>query len=107
MIPIDYTITNFFLILFVCFLKITKIIFLVRAQLLLSGKPVSQYSSFSLIFSPLCSVINREQHEKYLYNQSSHYGKYRMFVIKVHASFINLKWVCRLIMIYQYVLFHF
>jgi len=30
------------------------------------------------IFSPLCSVINREQHEKHLCNQTSHYGKYGM-----------------------------
>ena len=41
--------------------------------------PISQYASYSLIFSPLHSIINREQHKKYLYNQSSHSGKYGMF----------------------------
>jgi len=34
---------------------------------LVSGKPVSQYASYSLIFSPLRSIINREQYKKYLF----------------------------------------
>jgi len=46
---------------------------------LLSGKTFSQYALYSLIFSPLLgSVIKGEQHEKYLYDLSSHYRKYRM-----------------------------
>ena len=47
------------------FLKDYHNYFLVRAQLLINGKPVSQYVSCSLIFNPLRSVINGEQHEKY------------------------------------------
>jgi len=59
---------------------------------LISGKPVSQYALYSLIFSPLCSVKNREQHEKYPYNQSSHNRKYmECLIIKVRASFIDFK----------------
>ena len=76
MIPIDCKITNFSLYLFFCFLKDYHNYFFARTQLIISGKPVSQYTSYSLIFS---SVINGEQHEKYLYNQFSHYGKYGMF----------------------------
>ena len=88
MIPNDWKITNFSFYLFVCFLKITIIISW-RAQLLISGKPISQYASYSLIFSPLRSVIyiNGEQHDKHLYNQSSNYS----LIVKAHASFINLK----------------
>ena len=79
MIPIDCKITNFSLYLFAYFLKDYHNYFLARAQLLISGKSNSQYALNSLIFSPLHSVINGEQHEKYRYNQSSHYGKYGMF----------------------------
>ena len=76
MIPIDCKITIFSLYLFVAYHDY----FLARTQLLLiSGKPISQYALYSLIFSSLRSIINGEQHEKYLYNQSSHYGKYEMF----------------------------
>ena len=75
MIPIDYKITNFLIL----FCLLFKRLFLGAHLILISGKPVSQYASYSLIFSPLHSVINREQHEKYLYNQSSHSGKYGMF----------------------------
>ena len=59
---------------------------------LISGKPISQYALYSLIFSPLRSVINREQHEKHPYNQSSHKRKYtECSIVKVRASFINFK----------------
>ena len=51
-----------------------------HAQLLIGGKSVSQqYTSYSLIFSPLHSIINKEQHKKLLCNQASYYGKYGMF----------------------------
>ena len=40
---------------------------------------ISQYASYSLIFSPLYRVTNGEQHKKHLYSQSSHTGKYGMF----------------------------
>jgi len=54
-------------------------LFLGTRPITYSGKSaVSQYASYSLIFSPLRSVINRGQHEKHLYNQSSHYWKYGM-----------------------------
>jgi len=59
---------------------------------LISGKPVSQYALYSLIFSPLHSVINREQYEKYPYNQSSHNRKYtECSIVKARASFIDFK----------------
>jgi len=60
--------------------------------ILISGKPDSQYALYSLIFSPLRSVINREQHEKYSNNQSSHNRKYmECSIVKARASFINFK----------------
>ena len=40
---------------------------------------VNQYALYSPIFSQLHSIINGEQHEKYLYNKFSHYGKYKNF----------------------------
>jgi len=52
--------------------------FLVHAQLLVR-KSDSQHASYLLIFNPLNSVIDREQHEKHLYKQSSHYRKREMF----------------------------
>jgi len=69
MIPIDYKITNS---LFGDYHNY----FSVHAQLLISGKSISQYASYSLIFSPLHSIANEEQHKNHLYNQSSHYRKY-------------------------------
>ena len=35
-------------------------------QMLITGKSVSQYASYSLIFNPSHSIINGEQHEKHL-----------------------------------------
>jgi len=64
MIPIEYKITNFSLYLLVCFLKDYHNYFFAHAQLIISRKPVSYYASYSLIFSPLRSVINGEQHKK-------------------------------------------
>ena len=56
--------------------------------MLISGKSISQYTSYSLIFNPLHSTINRKQHEKHLYNQSSHYRKYEIFDDKdAHPSY--------------------
>jgi len=42
------------------------------SYVLISGN-ISQHTSYSLIFSPLHRIINGEQNEKHLYNQSSHY----------------------------------
>ena len=53
--------------------------FLARAQILISGKPVSKFVLYSLIFNPIHSVINGEQHERHPYNQFSYYRKYEMF----------------------------
>ena len=52
---------------------------MVPTELLISGKLFSQYASYSLIFSPSQSIISEGQHKKHLYNQASHYRKYRMF----------------------------
>ena len=50
-------------------------------------KFVSQYTSYLPIFIPFHSVINRKQHEKYLYNQSSQYGKKPEYLLaKAHAQ---------------------
>jgi len=47
---------------------------------------------YSLIFRLLRSVINREQHKKYPYNQSSHNRKYmERLIAKACTSFINFK----------------
>ena len=43
-----------------------------------------------MMFGPLRSIINGEQHEKYFYNQYSHYRKYGIIFIAC-TSFINLK----------------
>jgi len=52
-LPIDCKITNFSLGFFVYFLKDCHTYFLAHTQLLISGKPVSQYALYSLIFSAL------------------------------------------------------
>ena len=49
---------------------------------LISGKPVSQYALYSLIFSPLRSIINREQHEKYPYN----IFREQYFLVELHSN---------------------
>ena len=73
------------------FLRDHNIYFLAHAQLIISEKSVSQYTSYSLILSPLHSIINREQHEKHLYNKSSHYEKMEWSIIKVRTSDIDVK----------------
>ena len=91
-IPIDCKIANFSLYLFASFLKDYHNYSWRAPSYLISGKRNSQYALYSLIFSPLRSVINREQHEKYPYNQSSHNRKYtECSIVKAHASFINFK----------------
>ena len=91
---------------YTCVFKVHHNYFLACAQLLFSGKSVSQYASYSLYFSPLNNILNGEQHEKYLYNQSSHYGNTECFMFKVHTTFINLK-VGVLLDLYYYALFTF
>ena len=59
MTPVDCKISNFSLYLFVYLNNY----FLACAQLLISGKPISQYVSYSLIFTPSRSIINGEQYE--------------------------------------------
>ena len=55
---------------------------------LISGKPISQYALYSLIFSPSRSIINRKQHEKYPYNQSSHNTKYtECSIVEAHLIY--------------------
>jgi len=78
MIPIDCKITNFLILVCLLFLRDHHNYFLACAQSIISGKSVSQYASYSLIFSPLHSIMSREWHEKHLYNQFGHYRKYRM-----------------------------
>jgi len=42
---------------------------------LITGKLISQYTSYAAMFCLLHSSISIEQHEKHLCNPSSHYGK--------------------------------
>ena len=51
-------------------------------QRLITGKPISQYASYSAMFCPLHSNIGKEQHEQHLCNPSSHYGKYGDILMK-------------------------
>jgi len=69
MIPIEFKIANFSLNLFVCFLK--DYYLGAHQTIIISKKSVSQYALYSLNFSPSHSIINREQHEKYLFIQPS------------------------------------
>ena len=78
MIPIYYKITNFSVCLLFLRERDHQNYLLTCTQLIISRKFVSQYILYSFIFSPLHNIINREKHEKHLYSQSSHYGKYRM-----------------------------
>ena len=64
------------------------------AQLLNSGKLIGLYTSYSLIFNPLHSIINREQHGKHLYKQSSHYRKYiRNVQLSKHVPPLSIRCV--------------
>ena len=102
MIPIDCKITNFSAHLFLCFfLKITIIISWCT-QLIISAEPVSQCTSYLLIFSPIT------QHYKWrknsttkistIYNQSNPYENMESSIVKACASFIYFKvthhWSC-------------
>ena len=72
-IPIDCEITNFSLHLFVCFFEITIInSWHIPNKLLLENLLASTLRSFSAYYAV------REQREKHLCNQTSHYGKYGM-----------------------------
>ena len=79
MIPIDSKLLIFTYTFLLDFGKDSHNYFLAHTQALISEKPVTQYTSYSLIFNPLRCIINGKQHERYPYNQSSHYGKYGMF----------------------------
>ena len=61
-----------------------------------------QYAMYSPIFNQLHSVIKGEQHEKHLYNQSSHKGNMKSLISKTCALIIDLKWVCHTIAVYCY-----
>ena len=58
------------------------------SYVLISGN-ISQHTSYSLIFSPLHRIINGEQHEKYLYNQSSHCKNTEFEIVK-HAPQLSI-----------------
>ena len=59
-----------------------------------------------MLHIPLFLHSIEEQHEKHLYNQSSHYGKSGMFDHQsAHPSYQSKYWVCRSIMLYHYALF--
>ena len=63
--------------------------FLACTQLIISGKSVSQYASYSLIFSPLLSIINGEQHESIsIINPAI---TQNILIVKMYALVINIK----------------
>ena len=62
----------------ICLLLLQVVVLLHLIITVISGKSFSQYTLYSLIFSPLDNIINKGQCEKYLYNQPSHHGKYGM-----------------------------
>jgi len=64
--------------------------FLVR-QLLISRKSVSQWASYSPIFNPLCRVISKEQHEKYLYNNPAIMENMECLIVITCTPANNLK----------------
>ena len=43
---------------------------------LIIGAPISQYAFYLAMFCLLQYTVSKKQHEKYLCNPSSHYGKY-------------------------------
>jgi len=56
---------------------------------LIIGKPVSQYASYSAMFCPLHSNLDKEQHDKYLCNPTSHYSNYGEYTRETHAPYLN------------------
>ena len=48
-----------------------------------------EYTSFAAMICPLHNSISKEQCEKHLCNPSSHNGKYRRFIHKVHAPYLD------------------
>ena len=58
---------------------------------ILVGKPISQYVSYSLIFSPLYNILNGEQHEKYLCINPTIMENTECLIVKTRTSFINSK----------------
>jgi len=73
-----------------------------------SGNPDSQYALYSLIFSPLCSVINREQTKSILtINPAITENIQNVRSLKRTPHLSILKWACLLIMVYHCALFHF
>jgi len=58
-------------------------------QRLIIGKPISQYTSYSAMFCPLCSNISKEQHEKYFCNPYSHYRKHGEYTCETHAPYLD------------------
>jgi len=59
-------------------------------QGLIIGTPISQYASYSVMFCPFHSNISKEQHEKYLCNPSSHYGKYGDYAREMCAPYLDM-----------------
>ena len=49
---------------------------------------------YSLIFSPLHNIINGEQNEKHLYNQSRHYGNTKCLIVEARILVIDFKSEC-------------
>ena len=51
-------------------------------QELIIRTPINQYASYSTMFCPLHTNINKEQHEKHLCNPSSHHGNTENILVK-------------------------
>jgi len=76
---------------------------------ILVENPLASTFFVFLHFQPIaCSFIDREQHEKHLYNQTSHYGKYGMHDRQSACpGYLYEKWVYHLNIVYHYASFCF
>ena len=91
MIPIGCKITIIFLILVCLFFLRDCHNYFWHVQLLLNGKSVSQYTSFSLIFSSLRSVINGESIKSISTINATITENMKCLIVKVHVPVIDLK----------------
>ena len=95
MITLFFNFYNYdpYLFIYTClfaFLKSLKL-FLGTHPINNSGKSISQYALYSLIFSQSRSVINREQHKKNLYNQTTIAENTECTIVKVPTPVIDTK----------------
>ena len=82
---------SFFTLVCLLFLRDHHDYFLACTPLINSGKSISQYASYSLIFNPLHSVINREQLKRISTINPAITKIMKCWIVEVCASVIDLK----------------